>query len=50
MILSELIAKHDVPGAQVAVLVDGEVRDQAAGVLSRRTGVEVTPDSVFKIG
>ncbi|HEX7305864.1 serine hydrolase domain-containing protein [Lentzea sp.] len=50
MILSELIAKHDVPGAQVAVLVDGEIHDFAAGVLNLRTGVEVTPDAVFKIG
>ncbi|HUQ59180.1 serine hydrolase domain-containing protein, partial [Lentzea sp.] len=50
MDLSELIARHDVPGAQVAVLADGEIRDRAAGVLSLHTGVEVTPDSVFKIG
>ncbi|MET9266325.1 serine hydrolase domain-containing protein [Amycolatopsis sp. NPDC004079] len=48
--LSELIAKHDVPGAQVAVLADGEIRDEAAGVLSLRTRVEATTDSVFKIG
>ena len=48
--LSELIAKYDVPGAQVAVLAGGEIRDEAAGVLSLRTRVEVTADSVFKIG
>ncbi|RKT54526.1 serine hydrolase domain-containing protein [Saccharothrix australiensis] len=48
--LGELVAKHDVPGAQVAVLADGEIRDEAAGVLSLRTGVEATTDSVFKIG
>src|SRR4051794_14914607 len=48
--LSELIAKHDVPGAQVAVLADGRIEDEPAGVLSRHTGVEVTTDSVFKIG
>jgi len=48
--LAELIAKYDVPGAQVAVLAGGEVRDEAAGVLSLRTGVEVTTDSIFKIG
>ncbi|MGW6449386.1 serine hydrolase domain-containing protein [Lentzea sp. NPDC055074] len=30
--LSELIAKYDVPGAQVAVLAGGEVRDEAAGL------------------
>ncbi|RSM56877.1 serine hydrolase [Actinoplanes sp. ATCC 53533] len=48
--LDELLTKYDVPGAQVAVLADGEIRDQAAGVLSLRTRVEATTDSVFKIG
>ncbi|SFI30425.1 CubicO group peptidase, beta-lactamase class C family [Streptosporangium canum] len=48
--LGELVAKYDVPGAQVAVLADGEIRDEAAGVLSLRTQVEATTDSVFKIG
>ncbi|SEK77010.1 serine hydrolase domain-containing protein [Streptacidiphilus jiangxiensis] len=48
--LSELIAKYGVPGAQVAVLADGEIHDEAAGVLSLDTRVETTTDSVFKIG
>ncbi|HEY0500649.1 MAG TPA: serine hydrolase domain-containing protein [Kutzneria sp.] len=48
--LSELIAQHDVPGVQVAVLADGRIEDDAAGVLSRHTRVEATTDSVFKIG
>lgn len=48
--LGELVDKYDVPGAQVAVLADGEIRDEAAGVLSLRTRVEVTTDSVFKVG
>jgi hypothetical protein len=48
--LDELIAKHDVPGAQVAVLAGGEIHDEAAGVLSVHTGVETTTDAVFKIG
>ncbi|WP_027928009.1 serine hydrolase domain-containing protein [Amycolatopsis benzoatilytica] len=48
--LRELIAKHGVPGAQVAVLAGGEIHDQAAGVLNLRTGVETTGDSVFKVG
>ncbi|WNV85583.1 serine hydrolase domain-containing protein [Umezawaea sp. Da 62-37] len=48
--LGGLIAEHDVPGAQVAVLADGRVQDEAAGVLNLRTRVEVTTDSVFKIG
>ncbi|NUW46017.1 serine hydrolase domain-containing protein [Nonomuraea rhodomycinica] len=48
--LGELVAKYDVPGAQVAVLANGEIQDEAAGVLSLRTQVEATTDSVFKIG
>lgn len=48
--LPELIAEHGVPGAQAAVLVDGEVADAAAGVLSRSTGVTATTDSVFQVG
>ncbi|MEV7043915.1 serine hydrolase domain-containing protein [Amycolatopsis sp. NPDC051061] len=48
--LGELIAKYDVPGAQVAVLTDGKIHDEAAGVLSLHTRVETTTDSVFKIG
>jgi hypothetical protein len=38
--LGELLAKYGVPGAQVAVLAGGEIRDEAAGVLSLRTGAE----------
>ncbi|MCD4523968.1 serine hydrolase [Nocardioides sp. cx-173] len=48
--LPALIEKYDVPGAAVAVLAGGEVVDHAAGLLSRATGVEATPDSVFQIG
>ena len=46
-----LIEKYQVPAAAVAVLAgDDEVFDAAAGVLSKATGVEATPDSVFQIG
>jgi CubicO group peptidase (beta-lactamase class C family) len=48
--LPALLQKHDVPGAAWAVLHDGEVVDGAAGLLSRTTEVEATPDSVFQIG
>jgi CubicO group peptidase (beta-lactamase class C family) len=48
--LAILLAEHQVPGAAVGVLLDGEVIDHAAGVLSRATGVEATTDSVFQIG
>lgn len=50
MNLRELIEKYDVPGAQVAVLHNGEIHDEAAGVLSLHTQVETTTDAVFKVG
>ncbi|KNY06481.1 hypothetical protein AKH00_08410 [Microbacterium sp. GCS4] len=39
-----------VPGASVAVLVDGEIVVHAAGLLSTRTRIEATTDAVFQIG
>ncbi|WP_350280794.1 serine hydrolase domain-containing protein [Kribbella sp. HUAS MG21] len=48
--LAELITKHGVPAASVAVLAGGEVSAAAAGVLNLNTGVEATVDSVFQIG
>ena len=47
--LPRLVDKHDIPGVSVAVLVDGQVVESAAGVLNRRTGVPATPDSLFMI-
>ncbi|MFF3227709.1 serine hydrolase domain-containing protein [Nocardia suismassiliense] len=48
--LDELRATHHVPGAALAILVDGKVYELASGVLHRGTGVAVTPDSVFLCG
>ncbi|MET8425345.1 serine hydrolase domain-containing protein [Nocardia sp. NPDC004860] len=48
--LADSIEEHGVPGAQVAVLVGGEITDAAAGVLNTATGVAATTDSVFQIG
>jgi CubicO group peptidase (beta-lactamase class C family) len=48
--LPALIAEHDVPAAAVAVGLGGDVAEAAAGLLSRGTRVEATPDSVFQIG
>ncbi|MFI0979581.1 serine hydrolase domain-containing protein [Streptomyces sp. NPDC021093] len=48
--LDELCAAHHVPGASLAVLVDGEVHELASGLLHRGTGVETTTDSVFQLG
>jgi CubicO group peptidase (beta-lactamase class C family) len=48
--LPRLIEKYDVPAAAVAVLAGGEVVDDAAGVLSKTTGVGATADAVFQIG
>ncbi|HUQ59179.1 serine hydrolase domain-containing protein [Lentzea sp.] len=42
--------RNQVPGAQVAVLADGQITDYAAGLLSLRTRIETTSDSVFQIG
>ncbi|GAA1332653.1 serine hydrolase domain-containing protein [Saccharothrix algeriensis] len=49
-VLPELAARHGLPGAQVAVLVDGEVVDAATGVLNLATGVPVTSEALFQIG
>ncbi|MFF9507029.1 serine hydrolase domain-containing protein [Streptomyces sp. NPDC014724] len=48
--LDELIATHHVPGASLAVLVDGEIHELASGILHTGTGVGTTTDSVFQIG
>ncbi|WP_086829262.1 serine hydrolase [Allokutzneria sp. NRRL B-24872] len=48
--LPSLIEEHGVPGASVAVVVDDEVVDVAAGVLNQGTGVAATTDSLFQIG
>ena len=47
--LPRLMAEHEVPGASVAVLVDGQTIEAAAGVVNLRTGVETTPDALFMI-
>ncbi|WP_194818959.1 serine hydrolase [Nocardia sp. XZ_19_385] len=48
--LDKLRAAHHVPGAALAVVIDGQVHELASGVLHRGTGVEVTTDSVFLCG
>ena len=48
--LASLAETRGVPGAALGILRDGQIVDVAAGVLSRRTLVEATPDSVFNIG
>jgi CubicO group peptidase (beta-lactamase class C family) len=48
--LAELLEKHEVPGASVGVLHNGEVTEAAAGVINRNTGVEATTDTLFQIG
>ena len=40
--LPRLVAAHEVPGASVAVLVDGQTVEASAGVVNLRTGVETT--------
>ncbi|MCP2166819.1 serine hydrolase domain-containing protein [Goodfellowiella coeruleoviolacea] len=48
--LDTLRAAHHVPGASLAVLVDGEIHELASGVLHRGTGVAATTDSLFLSG
>ncbi|PRY38782.1 serine hydrolase domain-containing protein [Umezawaea tangerina] len=48
--LDEEARRRRVPGASLAVLVDGQVHEVATGVLHRGTGVAVTADSVFQVG
>jgi CubicO group peptidase (beta-lactamase class C family) len=48
--LEQLIAEHNVPGAQAAVWTGETLVEAAAGVLSTRTRLAVTTDSVFQIG
>lgn len=49
-VLAELIDRHHVPGAQLAVLDGDTVTEVAAGVLSLRTGAPVTADALFLPG
>ena len=48
--LTELIERHHVPGAQLAVLDGDTIVEVAAGVLSVRTGCPVTTDALFLPG
>src|SRR4051794_32380386 len=48
--LAELLDRHNVPGAQLAVLDGDSVTEVAAGVLSLRTGLAATPDALFLPG
>lgn len=48
--LPALAAKHQVPGAAVAILVGDEIASAATGVTSHATGVEADTDTLFQIG
>jgi CubicO group peptidase (beta-lactamase class C family) len=48
--LADLAAEHGVVGASVAVRQGDAVVRAATGVTNLRTGVEVTPDTLFQIG
>jgi CubicO group peptidase (beta-lactamase class C family) len=50
VLLEQLTAEHNVPGASAAIRRGDEISTAAAGVLNIRTGVEVTPGSLFQIG
>src|SRR5579859_2380466 len=48
--LGDLVAKHRVPGAVVAVWQDGELITAATGVANLNTGVPMTVDTAFLTG
>src|SRR5215469_12657033 len=48
--LPAILGERRVPGAAVAVSAGDEVIDHAAGVLSKSTKVDATPDTVFQVG
>ncbi|HUZ55145.1 MAG TPA: serine hydrolase domain-containing protein [Streptosporangiaceae bacterium] len=48
--LGELVAKHRVPGAVVAVWQDGELITATAGLANLNTGVPMTVDTAFLTG
>jgi CubicO group peptidase (beta-lactamase class C family) len=48
--LASLAQACGTPGASLAVFADGRMHTAATGVLNLETGVEATPDSVFRIG
>lgn len=54
--LTELAAKHQVPGASLGILRTGadadsdELVEAVHGVVSKHTGIEVTTDTAFQIG
>src|SRR5687768_3897250 len=48
--LADSIGRHELPGAAIGVLKDGDVVEAAAGVINVDTGVEATPDTLFQIG
>jgi CubicO group peptidase (beta-lactamase class C family) len=48
--LDELAAKHDVPGASLAILADDQLATAATGVINLGTEVQTTTDSVFQVG
>lgn len=49
-LLTELAAKHQVPGAVLGIAHGDEIIEAKHGVLNHSTGVEVTTDSLFQIG
>ncbi|MPZ74270.1 MAG: serine hydrolase [Nitriliruptorales bacterium] len=49
-LLTELAAKHQVPGAVLGIAHGDELTEAKHGVLNHNTGVDVTTDSLFQIG
>ncbi len=48
--LDDCIARHQIPGASLAIYQEGQLTSLAAGVLNRNTGQTVAVNSPFQIG
>jgi CubicO group peptidase (beta-lactamase class C family) len=49
-LVEDSIARHGVPGASVAVRHRGSLVTAVAGTASRRSGLAVTPETLFQVG
>src|SRR5262245_60223402 len=48
--LESALARHQVPGASIAIFQDGQVTTAAAGITNITTGVPLTTDTLMHIG
>ena len=49
-VFHSLMREHDIPGLEVAVIVDGEAQFFNYGIASRGQGTDVNQNAIFEIG